>query len=75
MEIRKGRKEKLFKSSENKRVIKKLVNGKAVNLSSSFDVDLTNNIDTFHVGDTNVDYSTFSINHSPRSLNCQTKTF
>jgi RHS repeat-associated protein len=47
----------LLRLSRNyQNVIDKLVSGKAKNLNSTFDVDMTGKI--FHIGDTNVDYST-----------------
>jgi uncharacterized protein RhaS with RHS repeats len=43
-------------STEYQRVIKKLMNGTAINLNGTFDVDMT--FKTFHVGNTNVEYTT-----------------
>lgn len=43
-------------SPEFRRVIDRLVSGKANQISSSFDVDMTSKV--FHIGDTNVDYET-----------------
>ncbi|WP_068597635.1 hypothetical protein ACF3NR_08715 [Vaginella massiliensis] len=57
-EIGMGAKRKLISNSETKRVINRLISGEANSLSNTFDVDLTNSYEGFHIGDTNVDYST-----------------
>lgn len=46
----------LRNSPEYKRVLSRLKSGIANNLNGSFDVDMTGS--TFHIGDTNVNYST-----------------
>lgn len=43
-------------SPEFQRVINRLASGKANQISSSFDVNMTSKV--FHIGDTNVDYET-----------------
>jgi len=48
---------KVVNSPEFQRVINRLVTGIANQISSSFDVDMTS--DVFHIGRTNVDYSTY----------------
>ena len=46
----------LHKTPEYQRVVKRLITGKAINLSGTFDVDMTTEV--FHIGNTNVDYTT-----------------
>ena len=46
----------LHKTPEYQRVVKRLITGKAIKLSGTFDVDMTTEV--FHIGDTNVDYTT-----------------
>ncbi|SPE76479.1 hypothetical protein FLACOL_00460 [Flavobacterium columnare] len=52
----KGTQLELRNSKEYLRVVRRLVSGNANNLNGSFDVDMTSKV--FHVGRTNVDYST-----------------
>jgi RHS repeat-associated protein len=55
-DVGRGAKIALRNSPEYKKVLGRLINGTAIKRSSSFDVNMTDEV--FHIGDTNVDYST-----------------
>lgn len=58
VELGPNSKRALLNSSEYMYVKNKLINGDANLKSSSFDVNLTYSLSTFHIGDTNVNYYT-----------------